>query len=88
MTKPTPQQIERAYVEANLRVSLADALRDPLLARCLEITAEALAHLQGDQMPPPAAAPPRPLLPAPHSTLTNYPRRDFKRACAADRDEE
>ncbi|WP_143277355.1 hypothetical protein [Bordetella genomosp. 9] len=89
MPKPTPQQIERAYAASNLHVPLPDALRNPLLARCLEITAEALASRAhpNEFRPPPAEAL---VLDPPGSTRTNHNPQaalDFKRACAGDVDD-
>ena len=88
MPKLTPQQIELAYTESDLRISLADALRNPLLARCLEITAEALARRAhpNEFRPPPAPSLAYDLL---RPTPGNHPPPlpDFKRACAGDKDE-
>lgn len=78
-------QLAQAHSAARLRGTLADALRSPILARCLEITAEALARPRVDHYRPPAAAPPVPAVSQPE--LLNRPRRDFKRASAADIEE-
>ncbi|SAI47609.1 Uncharacterised protein [Bordetella ansorpii] len=89
----TPAQLARAYDVARLRGTLAEALRSPLLARCLELTAEALAADQprpNDYRPPPVAPPPEPARPVSTritNTPDNPPRRDVKRASAGDLDE-
>lgn len=85
MLKPTPGQLAQAHAEAALRGTLDEAMRSPLLARCLEITALALAHPRVGELRPPPAAPPR-LLPAARTPYTTLPR-DHKRASAADIDE-
>jgi hypothetical protein len=86
MLKPTMSQLAHAHGAARLRGSLAGAMQSPTLARCLEITALALAQPRADRYRPPPAAPP-PALP-PHSIhQQRQPFRDLKRASAADKDE-
>ncbi|MFY3158743.1 hypothetical protein ACOTFR_04935 [Achromobacter xylosoxidans] len=87
MHKPTLPQLAQAHAAARLRGTLADALRSATLARCLEITAQAMTQPRAGQLRPPPAAPPvaiRPPSPAPRPIP---PRCDFKRASAADQDE-
>lgn len=85
MQKPTPEQLAQAHAESGLRGTLTDAMRSPVLARCLEITALAMAHPRADRYRPPPAAPPRRLA-ADRTPYTTLPR-DYKRASAADTDE-
>lgn len=86
MQKPTPGQLAHAHAKADLRGTLAEAMRSPLLARCLEITAQALARPRAGQLRPPSAAPPgSPALQAPNQHKNQC--RDFKRASAADKDD-
>lgn len=44
MQKPTLRQLTEAHAAADLCGTLADAMRTPVLARCLEIIALALAR--------------------------------------------
>lgn len=86
MFKPTLPQLAQAHAAARLRGTLADALRSPALARCLEITAQAMAHPRVGQLRPPPAAPPT----SAHFQANDHQKqlcRDFKRASAADKDE-
>ncbi|MCD0498560.1 hypothetical protein LP085_17010 [Achromobacter sp. MY14] len=87
MQKPTSEQLAQAHAESGLRGTLTDAMRSPVLARCLEITALALAHTRADRYRPLPAAPPSTLAIKAQSHRFNTPRPDFKRACAADKDE-
>ncbi|MFU1906022.1 hypothetical protein ACLRAJ_08385 [Bordetella avium] len=86
----TPAQLARAHAAARLRGTLADALRSPVLARCLEITAEALATnlvQRGAPHPQPAALQPAvPVLPVSPRIKLTQPRRDVKRESAGDMD--
>ncbi|MCH1988935.1 hypothetical protein [Achromobacter xylosoxidans] len=86
MHKPTLPQLAQAHAAARLRGTLADALRSPALARCLEITAQAMTQPRAGQLRPPPAAPPSvsPLQATDHQKQLC---RDFKRASAADKDE-
>jgi len=76
-------QLSSAHRAAGLAGSLDDALSNPLLARCLAITATAI----GRSAPPPAL--PSPLPPA--APIRHKPKhaagRDFKRACAGDQED-
>lgn len=86
MLKPSPAMLAQAHAAAHLRGTLAEAMRSPVLARCLEITALALSQPRADRYRPPPAAPPSALL----LHVTNQqeqPIRDFKRASAADKDD-
>lgn len=86
MFKPTLPQLAQAHAAARLHGTLADALRSPALARCLEITAQAMAQPRAGQLRPPPAAPPT----AAHFQANDHQKqlcRDFKRASAADKDE-
>lgn len=76
--------LQKAHDAADLRGTLDEALQSPLLTRCLEITARALAG-RADSSPTPAAGAPmgRPARPSQHSAAL---RPDFKRASAADVD--
>jgi len=90
--KATAAQLAQAHTVAHLSGTLADALRSPLLARCLEITAEALATGRAhpnEYRPPPAAPPPDPARSASTRTTPNHnpPRRDVKRASAGDEED-
>jgi hypothetical protein len=85
MVKPSPAMLTQAHAAADLRGTLAEAMRSPVLARCLEITALALAHPRAGEFRPPPAAPPL-RLPAASTPYTTLPR-DYKRASAADIDE-
>ena len=86
MAKPSPAMLAQAHAAAHLRGTLAEAMRTPVLARCLEITALALSQPRADRYRPPPAAPPS----ASSSQATKHqkqPCRDFKRASAADKEE-
>ncbi|QKH37302.1 hypothetical protein FOC84_21125 [Achromobacter pestifer] len=85
MVKPSPAMLAQAHAAADLHGSLAEAMRSPVLARCLEITALALAHPRAGEVRPPPAAPPL-RLSAARSPYTKLPR-DYKRASAADTEE-
>ena len=88
MLKPTPRELAQAHAAARLHGTVADAMRCPVLARCLEITAEALRSPRHGALSPPAAGPPQ--HGHPHLTeapTTTPPRRDYKRLCAADNEE-
>lgn len=87
MLKPTISQLAHAHGAARLRGSLADAMQSPTLARCLEITALALAQPRADRYRPPPAAPPAPARSAAHPDQFKPPRRDIKRASAGDKDQ-
>lgn len=87
---PTTAQLAQAHLAAGLSIPLDVALRSPLLARCLALTAEALGasvptrpnapthstdpHVKSRTKP---AQPGSPIQPAPK-------RRDVKRASAGD----
>ncbi len=86
MLKPTPALLAQAHAAARLRGTLAEALRSPVLARCLEITALTLAQPRAARYRPPPAAPPA-LSEPPDPAQFSPPRRDFKRASAADIEE-
>ncbi|APX77309.1 hypothetical protein BUW96_22385 [Achromobacter insolitus] len=79
--------LAQAHDAAHLRGTLAEAMRSPVLARCLEITALALSQPRADRYRPPPAAPPAIPAPTKQSDQLKTPRPDFKRACAADKDE-
>lgn len=87
MQKPTMSQLGHAHVAARLRGTLADAMQSPTLARCLEITALALALPRVDHYHPPPAAPPTPARSAAHPDQFKPPCRDIKRTSAGDEDE-
>ncbi|MNV35825.1 hypothetical protein D3C71_1272860 [compost metagenome] len=88
MHKPTPRELAQAHAIARLRGTVADALRWPALARCLEITAEAMRSPRHGALSPPAAGPPQQTATRPtEAPTTTQPRRDYKRLCAADNDE-
>lgn len=87
MLKPTPSLLAQAYAAADLRGTLAEAMRSPVLARCLEITALALAHPPADRYRPPPAGPPAVADPTAQRHQFSSPRRDYKRASAADIEE-
>ncbi|WP_322999994.1 hypothetical protein [Castellaniella sp.] len=81
----TDAQLEQALSAAGLDIPLGDAMRSPALARCLEITAEALlVERDHDGSNPQPSRGPRRLV-GPHESLP--PRVDVKRAAAGDRDE-
>ncbi|CAO3871904.1 hypothetical protein [Achromobacter mucicolens] len=84
MQKPTPALLSQAHAAARLRGTLADAMRSPVLARCLEITALALSQPRADRYRPPPAAPPAIAARTAHNDQFAPPRRDYKRASAAD----
>lgn len=86
MNKPTHNDLARAHAAARLRGTLADAMCCPAVARCLEITAVALAVPRAHAVRPPPGAPPK-AYEHPAEPKQTHPRRDFKRACAADNDE-
>lgn len=86
MQKPTPALLALAHAATDLRGTLADAMRSPALARCLEITALALSQPRADRYRPPPAAPPARSQFAQPDHFTP-PRRDIKRASAGDEDE-
>lgn len=87
MQKPTLRELTEAHAAADLCGTLADAMRTPVLARCLEITALALARPRTDRYRPPPAAPPSPAEPSALPAQTTTSRRDYKRASAADTEE-
>ncbi len=87
MPKLTPALLAKAHAAARLRGTLADALRSPVLARCLEITALALAQPRADRYRPPPAAPPPPAQSPTRSHQLKRPRCDIKRASAGDKEE-
>lgn len=76
--------LQRAHAAAHLRGTLEEALQCPLLRRCLELTARALAAAPRLDHLPEASVPAS--LPQPHPKPNATPRPDFKRACAADLD--
>lgn len=84
--EPTPNELAQAHVAARLRGTLAEALESPLLARCLVLTAEALTTQRGAPYRPLPAAPPHGRV-AQQPPIHTSPRRDFKRASAADSEE-
>lgn len=87
MLKPSPAMLAQAHDAAHLRGTLAEAMRSPVLAHCLEITALALSQPRaGRNRPPPAAPPASPNFLA-HPDQFTPPRRDIKRASAGDEDE-
>ncbi len=75
--------LQKAHDAAALRGTLDEALQIPLLARCLEITARALAHRAAHAVPKPRVAPRQ----AEGRKVGKASGKDFKRACAADLDE-
>lgn len=79
---PSHDHLIAAHRAAALAGSLDEALANPLLARCLAITAAAL-----NREPAPSTGPVR--LPATAAARIYKPAagRDFKRACAADTDD-
>lgn len=87
MQKSTPAPLAQAHSAAGLRGTLADAMRSPVLARCLEITAQALSQPRADRYRPPPAAPPAWSRSAAQPGHFTPPRRDIKRASAGDEDE-
>lgn len=87
MPRPTPALLAQAHAAARLRGTLADAMRSPVLARCLEITALALSQPRADRYRPPPAAPPADAKFHAHPDKFTPPRRDIKRASAGDEDE-
>lgn len=85
----TLAQLARAHAAARLRGTLADSLRSPVLARCLEITAEALATNRaqcGAIHQPATLGAAEPVLPVPPRIKSTLPRRDVKRESAGDLD--
>lgn len=87
MRTPTPALLAQAHAAARLSGTLAEAMRSPVLARCLVITALALSPPRADRYrAPPAAPPAHSRLPAQPKQFTQ-PRRDIKRASAGDEDE-
>lgn len=87
MLKPTMSQLAHAHGTARLRGTLADAMQSPTLARCLELTALALAQPRSGHYRPPPAAPPAPARSAAHPDQLKPPSRDIKRTSAGDEDE-
>lgn len=76
--------LQKAYDAADLSGTLDEAMQRPLLKRCLEITARALA--QPANISPPPAAGTSMRRPGHTSKDAATPRLDFKRASAADLD--
>lgn len=76
--------LQHAHRVAGLTGTLEDALSRPLLARCLEITARALANAAPafNSVPRTASVD----MPMRESMTNTAPRKDFKRASAADVD--
>jgi hypothetical protein len=82
-------QLARAYEASGLSCGLDEALRNPTIARLLEITVEAWsrpAPPPSEYRPPPAPLPAQSRIDPDHSQI-NQPRRDVKRASAGDKDE-
>ncbi|SOE50898.1 hypothetical protein [Orrella dioscoreae] len=77
-------ELSKAHAAANLRGTLDDALQSPLLARCLAITAEALAtmpiHTSHRSQSRTSTASVR-------AVSTTSPRHDVKRTSAGDKDD-
>lgn len=80
---PTTAQLVQAHTAARLSGPLNVALNSPLLARCLEITARALANQATQAVSRPPVAPSQ----AAGRKVGKASGKDFKRACAADLDE-
>lgn len=76
-------QLQKAHAAAALRGTLDEALQYPLLRRCLEITAQAMAH---GAIPHTNAETKSPASAAHASASRAACRPDFKRASAADLD--
>ena len=76
-------QLQKAHAAAALRGTLDEALQSPLLRRCLEITAHALAHSAPFHTNVEASSP---VHAASASISRAACRPDFKRASAADLD--
>lgn len=75
--------LQQAHDAADLRGTLDEALRHPLLRRCLEITARALESQTVNTESKPVVVP-RQIHGRKEATA---PAKDFKRACAGDLDE-
>ena len=85
-TPVTAAQLADAHAASRLSIPLVDAMRSPVLARCLEITAEVLVadpdllidrrHQHRQWAAPPA-----------REISDNPPARDIKRAAAGDEDD-
>lgn len=80
---PATSRLAQAHAAARLRGTLADALRSPVLARCLEITAEAMAADHTQPVMSPFVRCDRSVSPR---TKPTPPRRDVKRESAGDMD--
>lgn len=79
-----------AHAAARLHGTLDEAMRSPLLARCLAVTAEALAgrpRHPNDYRPPAVAPPHAAIADRPTPTHTHMPARDVKRRSAGDTDD-
>lgn len=83
----TDAQLEQALAAARLDMPLGDAMRSPAVARCLEITAEALLNDSdfNSSRPSPSGR----IYPTPQPVAAHEPspRIDVKRAAAGDKDE-
>ncbi len=77
------RDLQQAHDAADLRGTLDEALRHPLLRRCLEITARALQSQTTNTESKPAVV----LYPFKGRKALTAPAKDFKRACAGDLDE-
>ncbi|MNR52173.1 hypothetical protein D3C85_1719620 [compost metagenome] len=80
---PSRDQLITAHRAADLAGSLDEALANPLLARCLAITATVIGITPSFSTPGRARSPAA-LAPRNHKYAA---MRDFKRACAADKDD-
>lgn len=87
---PTTAQLAQAHTAARLSGPLDVALRSPLLARCLALTAEAMAGRVEFRLDPHAYATAQRVMPSsnqaqPSPSIPPAPlRRDLKRASAGD----
>lgn len=85
-TPITPEQLADAHAASRISISLDDAMRSPVLARCLEITAGVLVADPGllidrDYLYQQRIAPPA------REASDSPPVRDIKRAAAGDEDD-
>lgn len=82
MQKPATSALNLAHAAEHLRSTLTYAMRLPVPALCLEITAEPHPQLQTAPMPPPICAPPVEPKADP-SIPFKRPQQDRKCACTA-----
>lgn len=88
-TDPTPitaAQLADAHAAARLSIPLDDAMRSPVLARCLEITAEVLVA-DPDLLIDRSYQYRQWVAPPVREVGDNPPARDIKRAAAGDEDD-